>query len=60
MDCDHPENKLRVGPRVPMRYGSAYTQHCECGAWRTLLHVPGAWQPKEMFEAALAATNDDP
>lgn len=58
MDCQHPEQKLRVGPRIPMRWGSSYTQHCECGAWRTLLHVPGPWQSKEAFAAALVTSDD--
>jgi len=58
VECQHPEQKLRVGPRIPTRWGSSSTQHCECGSWRTLLHVPGPWRSKETFAAALVTKDD--
>lgn len=42
-ECKH-DDLLVPGPRVDMRWGTAPTQICaKCGAWRTMLHVPGLW-----------------
>lgn len=41
--CFH--DAIELGPRVPLRYGSAPTEVCkDCGAYRTMHHTPGRWQ----------------
>lgn len=40
--CEH--KSIHDGPRVKAVYGTAPTQVCDCGMWRTNLHVPGPWQ----------------
>lgn len=44
MACPHQDRE--EGPRVPLRWGSAPTEVCrQCGAYRTMHHGPGRWQP---------------
>lgn len=40
--CKH--KSVHDGPRVEAVYGTAPTQICDCGMWRTNLHIPGPWQ----------------
>jgi hypothetical protein len=50
------------GPDVPLRYGSAKTQVCECGAWRMVTHYGGVrprwgWRTDSIEDAV--EMNDD-
>lgn len=41
--CVHLE--VSLGPRIPLRHGSAETEVCDyCKAWRTIHHTKGIWQ----------------
>lgn len=42
---------IRSGPRMPLRYGSAVTEVCACGAWRVNLHGPGPWRGDDIIAA---------
>jgi len=49
--CSHPASYRRNGPRVPLRYGTAPSEVCrKCGAWRTVLHVPGDWHEDQTID----------
>lgn len=50
--CTHPRAKIKPGPRVPGRWGSHPTEVCECGAWRSTLHVAGPWRTDITIEQA--------
>jgi hypothetical protein len=44
--CEH--KSVHDGPRIEVVYGTAPTQVCDCGMWRTMLHLPGPWQASTM------------
>lgn len=59
-DCEHHPNSLERGPRVFMRWGTSETEQCqECGAWRTIAHVPGPWQPEDLLAWVAAKPIDE-
>jgi len=45
--CPHPESdRTTDGPRAPLRYGSAPTEHClRCGGYRLLDRWASDWRP---------------
>ena len=48
MPCEH-DHLLVPGPRIEMRWGTGPTQICaKCGAWRSMLHVPGPWRTEPL------------
>ena len=53
----HQHTKHHRGPDIPLRYGSARSEVCECGTWRMVTHhdntMPGwNWRKDSIDKAA--------
>jgi hypothetical protein len=53
----HKHRKSHNGPLIPLRYGSAKSEVCECGVWRMVDHRDRlrdvwVWRNDDIQEAA--------